>query len=161
MEDIRRDSESLFEQVKTALLALASSPGEAEAIGICGSLARGEDFTDRSDIDVFVVVQKKEPGIQTDKLWWRRIKRALEPLGRDVTVLVYTVKGLRAISNWYVLRLAAEGILVLDRGGIGELFKEIRQAAEAAGLTQQRVAGSWVWEASDMEPGEILEVTLT
>jgi len=78
-----------------------------------------------------------------------------------VTVLVYTVKGLRAISNWYVLRLASEGILVLDRGDIGDLFKKIRQAAKAAGLTQKRVAGSWVWEASDMEPGEVLEITLT
>ena len=46
-----------IEKVKEALLSLGDKLTEAEAIGICGSLARG-DFDDKSDIDIFVIVKQ-------------------------------------------------------------------------------------------------------
>ena len=160
MGDDRLRQTPSVERVKKALLSLGEGLREAEAIGICGSLARGEDFSEESDIDMFVVVREREPGHETDMRWWKRIKKALSEFERDVTVLVYTVKGLRAVSNWYALRLASEGILAFDQGNVAELFREIVKAAEAAGLSQEKIDGSWVWMAKGIKPGKVLEVKL-
>lgn len=117
-------------RVREVLLSsLGDDLQEVEALGICGSLARGTDCAEHSDIDVFVIVREKEPDDTTDRRWWQRIQRALEPFGRDVTVLVYSVAGLKTVSNWYVLRLAAEGVLIHDRADIARLFEQIVQAA--------------------------------
>lgn len=153
--------EVTLERVREVLLSsLGDDLQEAEALGICGSLARGTDFSEHSDIDVFVIVQKKEPGDTTDKRWWQRIQRALEPFGRDVTVLVYSVAGLKAVSNWYVLRLAAEGVLIYDRADIARLLGQIVQAAQQAGLVQEMIGDHLVWTVSPDRAGEPIEVTL-
>jgi len=150
--------EATIEKVKEALLSLGEVLQETEAIGIFGSLARGEGFTEHSDIDVFVVVKEVKPGFETDDLWYRRVREVLRKFWRGVTVLVYTVRDLEAISNWHVLRLAVEGILVYDQGGIGKLFEEIIEAAEKAGLEQRRIRDRWVWTIKDMKPGQVVEV---
>lgn len=153
--------EVTLERVKEVLLSsLGDSLQEAEALGICGSLARGTGFSEHSDIDVFVIVREKEPGDTTDKRWWQRIQRALEPFGRDVTVLVYSVAGLKAVSNWYVLRLAAEGVLIHDRADIAHLFEQIVEAARQAGLVQEAIGDRLVWTVSPERAGAPIEVTL-
>jgi predicted nucleotidyltransferase len=153
--------EVTLERVKEVLLSsLGDDLREAEALGICGSLARSKGFSEHSDIDVFVIVQEKEPGGATDKRWWQRIQWALEPFGRDVTVLVYSVAGLKAVSNWYVLRLAAEAILIYDQANIAGLFEQIVQAARQAGLTQEMIDGRLVWTASPERAGSLLEITV-
>lgn len=146
-------------EVKEALLALGDELQEAEAVGICGSLVRG-DFSPTSDIDIFVVVKEdKERGcFEVDDLWWRRIQGALRKFQRDVTVLVYSTEGLRTISNWYVLRLASDGILVFDQGGIRELFDKILEVAQKAGLRQVKRGEHWVWSAPALKLGEVLEL---
>jgi len=144
--------------VKAALLSLGDVLQEAEAIGLFGSLVREGAFSERSDIDVFVVVRQKAPGGQTDQLWWRRVKRVLEPFERDVTVLVYTVSGLEKICNWYVLRLASEGVLVYDKGDIAELFRRIIATAEEAGFYRKPIGDTWVWAASRAALGKVIEV---
>lgn len=149
-----------IEEVKEALLALGDELQEAKAVGIFGSLVRG-DFSPTSDIDVFVVV--KEDGnegkcLEVDDLWWRRIRNALKKFQRDVTVLVYSTEGLRRISNWYVLRLASDGVLVFDQGGIRELFDKILETARRAGLRQVKRGEHWVWSAPDLKLGEVLEL---
>jgi predicted nucleotidyltransferase len=130
---------------------------EAEAVGIVGSIARG-DFTKKSDIDVFVVVKEKKE--DTDGIWWRKISKSLGELGRDVTVIVYSVEGLKRIINWYVLRLASDGIIIYDRGGIKELFGRIIETAHRAGLVEKTIGGYKVWSAEKLNVGEelILEV---
>ena len=153
--------EVTLERVKEVLLSsLGDDLQEAEALGICGSLARGTGFSEHSDIDVFVVVWEKEPGDTTDKRWWQRIQRVLEPFGRDVTVLVYSVAGLKAVSNWYVLRLAAEGVLIHDQAEIARLFEQIVQAARQAGLVQETIGDRLVWTVSPDRAGAPIEVTL-
>jgi len=153
--------EVTLERVKEMLLSsLSDSLQEVEALGICGSLARGTGFSERSDIDIFVIVREKEPGDTTDKRWWQRIQRVLEPFGRDVTVLVYSVAGLKAVSNWYVLRLAAEGVLIHDRADIARLFEQIVQAARRAGLVQEMIGDRLVWTVSPDRAGAPIEVTL-
>ena len=67
-----------------------------------------------------------------DRIWWDRRSDVLQDFGRDVTVLVYTVEGLKRIITWYVLRLASEGVLVYDRGdmrGLGITFFALRESA--------------------------------
>ncbi|MFQ6014547.1 MAG: nucleotidyltransferase domain-containing protein, partial [Anaerolineae bacterium] len=124
-----------IDEVKEALLSIGDALQEAEAVGIFGSLARG-DFSPRSDIDVFVVVTKKGKGIEVDELWWHRINDVLRKFQRDVTVLVYSTEALRRIAGWDVLRLATDGVFVFDRGNIEELFHKIVEAAKKAGLVQ-------------------------
>jgi len=158
----RQWCEVTLERVKEVLLSsLGDDLQEAEALGICGSLARGTGFSEHSDIDVFVVVREKEPGDTTDKRWWQRIRRALEPFGRDVTVLVYSVASLRTVSNWYVLRLAVEGVLIHDQADIAHLFEQIVQAARQAGLVQEIIGDRLVWMMSPDRVGTPIEVTLT
>jgi len=149
-----------IEEVKEALLALGDELHEAEAVGICGSLVRG-DFSPTSDIDIFVVVKEDENEgrcLEVDDLWWRRVRDTLSKFQRDVTVLVYSIEGLRKISNWYVLRLASDGILVFDQGGIGELFDKILETARETGLRQVKRGKHWVWSAPDLKLGEVLEL---
>lgn len=153
--------EVTLERVREVLLfSLGDDLKEAEALGICGSLARGTDFSEHSDIDVFVIVQEKGPGDTTDKRWWQRIQRALEPFGRDVTVLVYSIAGLKTVSNWYVLRLAVEGVLIHDRADIARLFEQIVQAAQQAGLVQEMIGDRLVWTVNPDRAGAPIEVTL-
>ncbi len=149
-----------IEEVREALLSLGDELQEAEAVGIFGSLVRG-DPSPTSDIDIFVVVKENGNGkkcLEVDDLWWRRIRDALKKFQRDVTVLVYSTEGLRKISNWYVLRLASDGILIFDQGGIRELFDEILKTARKAGLRQVRRGKHWVWSAPDLKLGEVLEL---
>jgi predicted nucleotidyltransferase len=154
--------EVTLEGVKEVLLSsLGDNLREAEALGICGSLARGTGFSEHSDIDVFVVVREKGPGDTADRRWWRRIQRVLEPFGRDVTVLVYSLAGLEAVSNWYVLRLAVEGVLIHDQADIAHLFEQIVQAAHQAGLVQETIGDRLVWTVSPDRVGTPIEVTLT
>ncbi|MBI4641565.1 MAG: nucleotidyltransferase domain-containing protein [Candidatus Tectomicrobia bacterium] len=149
-------ADTILHKVKEVLLDLGPALCEAEAIGILGSLARKADFTDRSDIDVFVIVKEKKP--EDDLTWYQRISKVLEPLDRDVTVLVYGVKSLRRISNWYVLRLASEGIILFDRGSIAQLFQNITEAAHKAGLRETEEDGVKIWTIPELKLGEIVTV---
>lgn len=158
----RKSQQAILDRVrKTLRSALADSLEEVEALGIFGSLARGSGFSEHSDIDVFVIVKETDSAGLTDQRWWQLIKQALEPFERDVTVLVYTVAGLRAVANWYVLRLATEGILVHDRGDIVGVFDEILEAAQRAGLVQERFGESLVWTLRPEMAGKPLEISVT
>jgi len=151
------DSQVVFDKVKQALVSLGPALQGAEAIGLFGSLARGKGFTERSDIDVFIVVKQKDEG--TDEYGYAKISDALADLRRDVTVLVYSVKSLREVASWYVLRLASEGIVLFDRGGIRELFEKIVKAALLAGLLERETeAGRKVWTIPKVKLGKEVEV---
>jgi len=143
---------------KTLLTKLRDHLDEVEAMGIFGSLARGT-FGERSDIDVFLVLP--DDPVEVQEMWWHRVSDALEDFQRDVTVLVYTFEGLKAVSNWYVLRLASEGVLIYDPGNrVKQLFKKIIKAAHKAGLVERDVGGGQkVWTTRrPLERGEIIEV---
>lgn len=143
--------------IRAAILSLGDKLEETEAIGICGSLARG-DFHEKSDIDIFVVVKERNLGMDIDRIWWDRINEVLKEYRRDITVLVYSIKGLKKIITWYVLRLASEGILIYDKGGIKELFAKIIDAARKAGLVEKKIGNHRVWSAPKLKIGERLVV---
>jgi predicted nucleotidyltransferase len=145
----------LIKKIKEKILTIDIA--DAEGIGIFGSLARGYDFNNYSDIDIFVVVQEKTEDI--DMVWAKKIRNTLSELGRDVTVLVYSLKGLKMINNWHVLRLAAEGILLYDKGEVKPLFKDIIQAAKEAGLARIKRDNEYVWSiVKPLKIGEVVEV---
>lgn len=145
----------LIEKIKRAVLSLGEKLDESEAIGICGSLARG-NFTEKSDIDLFVIV--KDEVKDKEVLWWKRLNEALKEFKRDITVIVYTVSGLKRIATWYVLRLASEGILIYDKGKIKELFEKIVKTAKDAGLVEVKVGNQNVWTAPKLKLGEKLRL---
>ena len=149
------------DEIKEAVIGCEKLLNEIEAIGLCGSLARG-DFSSKSDIDIFVVISD---GLSEREAWltWNRILREiLKDFGRDITVLIYSPKSLKEISSWYVLRLASEGKLIYDREGkIKKLFEKIIQTAKNAGLVEEEIHGHKYWIKKDIRIGEAFEISVS
>ncbi|MBI4704235.1 MAG: nucleotidyltransferase domain-containing protein [Deltaproteobacteria bacterium] len=119
---------------------------EALALGLCGSVARGTAGPD-SDIDVLVVLPDGHAPAKQEDRWWRAVRRALAPLGREVSVLVYTPRAIRRIGNWYVLRLASDSLLLHDTNGqIDALLRRVRDRALATGFVERDGGGRPYWE---------------
>ena len=146
------------DEIKKAIIACGESLNEIEAIGLCGSLTRG-DFSSKSDIDIFIVIPD---GFSERKAWlqWnRKLREQLKVFQRDITVLIYSPKSLKKISSWYVLRLASEGILIYDQNGKVEgLFKKIIQVAKEAGLVEEEIHGHKYWVKKDLQIGKTFEI---
>jgi predicted nucleotidyltransferase len=142
------------EEIKKAILESGESFREIEGIGLCGSLARG-DFSPKSDIDIFIVIPDGLSEREVWLVWNKKLRGYLKAFARDITVLVYSLKSLREISSWYVLRLASEGQLIYDPNGkVETLFKKIIKAAENAGLTEEEIHGHKYWVKKDLKIGE-------
>jgi len=124
------DTERINDKVKQIALTLGKE--EILAVGLFGSLARG-DFDERSDIDIFVITEKELPLGEQDELYYT-FSQLIPVSGRDVTVLVYDINGLKRIPTWQTLNLAKDARFVYDRAGIEEVFKKILQEAEAHGI---------------------------
>ena len=124
------DTERVNDKVKQIALTLGKK--EILAVGLFGSLARG-DFDERSDIDIFVITEKELPLGEQDELYYT-FSQLIPVSGRDVTVLVYDINGLKRIPTWQTLNLAKDARFVYDRAGIEEVFKKILQEAEAHGI---------------------------
>ena len=147
-------------QVKSDIVSSADLLSEAEGVGICGSLARDE-FTEKSDIDIFIVLNQKELSEEDYHFWITSIREILDDYNREISVLIYTISGLVKINNWYVLRLATEGILAYDRTGrVETLFKKILDEAKKAGLVQKEIGGRKVWTKEPIRIGEVFKVEL-
>jgi len=66
-------------------------------VGLFGSLTRG-DFDERSDIDIFVITAKEIPLREQDELYYA-FSELIPRFGRDITVLVYDINGLKRIPT--------------------------------------------------------------
>ena len=131
---------------------------EAEGIGICGSVARGQ-ATDRSDIDIFVILDNIRHTPDADEVWYHRMNEALCSFGREVSVLVYPMRNILDVCNWYVLRLASDGMVVYDKGNVRRALDAVVEAARRVGLGQKKQGNSVVWTMDrEMRPGEVFEV---
>lgn len=149
-------SDLKIKDVKEAILSLAEQLNEAEAIGIFGSLATGEGFTPKSDIDIFVVIKDDQGEEDLHMLWYKRLRRAMKKFQREITVLLYTVDSLKEICNWYVLRLASEGRLLYDKANIKGLFEKIIKIAKDNGLEERELNGKKYWHSKKLRLGERL-----
>ena len=54
--------------------------------------------------------------------------------GRDITVLVYDINGVKRIPTWQTLNLVKDACFVYDRAEIERVFKIILQEAEEHGI---------------------------
>lgn len=131
-----------LKDIEKSLLSIDKE--DALAIGICGSLARG-DYHERSDIDVFVILPDEGDSEERTLKWIYKIRNALSKFKKDVTVFVYTLNSLKKICNWYVLRLADEGKIIYDKGEIKKLFQKIIETAYRAGMKKVKRGKSCVW----------------
>lgn len=151
----------MFEEIKKFFLDHKDLLKEVEAIGLFGSIARG-DFTQRSDIDIFIVVPDE---VSEREVWikWNKILRdLLEDFQRDITVLVYSIKSLKEISSWYVLRLASDGKIIYDRSGeVEKIFNRIIQAAIDEGLIEEEFDNHKYWIKRGLKIGESFELRLS
>ncbi|MFQ6014406.1 MAG: nucleotidyltransferase family protein [Anaerolineae bacterium] len=102
------------------------------ATGLFGSLTRG-DFDERSDIDIFVITEKELPLRQQDELY-EAFGELIPMFGRDITVLVYDLNGLKRIPTWQTLNLVKDACFAYDRAEIEKTFKRILQEAEEHGI---------------------------
>jgi predicted nucleotidyltransferase len=146
--------------IQRALLALPEKQlKQAEGIAVFGSLARGYDWHERSDIDIVVVVKERRGphGMETMSLWYDRLSKALQHYRRDVTVLVYTVEIIKAVPSWEMLRMCTDAKVVIDNDGIRKLFKKVVKAAEDAGLRQKWFIDQWIWYKPRMKWNERIE----
>jgi len=127
---MKMDIERINDKVRQ--IALGSGNKEILAVGLFGSLARG-DFDERSDIDVFVITEKELPLREQDELYYA-FSELIPTFRRDVTVLVYDINGLKRIPTWQTLNLVKDAYFAYDRAGIEEIFKMILQKAEEHGI---------------------------
>jgi len=149
------------DEIKEAVIGCEKLLNEIEAIGLCGSLARG-GFSSKSDIDIFIVIPDGLSEREAWLTWNKRLRVLLKGFERDITVLIYSLRSLKEISSWYVLRLASEGKLIYDRDGkIEALFKKIIQTAKNAGLTEEELHGHKYWIKKDLQIGETFEIRIT
>ena len=105
---------------------------EILALGLFGSLTR-KDFDERSDIDIFVITEKEIPLREQDELYYA-FSELIPRFGRDITVLVYDIDGLKRIPTWQTLNLVKDACFVYDRAEIEKIFKKILQKAEEHGI---------------------------
>jgi predicted nucleotidyltransferase len=146
--------------VKRALLTIPDRYlNQVEGLAVFGSLARGYDFNEYSDIDIVIVVKKSKTiyGMDTDPVWYGRLTKALAHYRRGVTVLVYTVEMVKEIPCWEALRMCTDAKVLIDNHGVKKLFKSVVKAAEDAGLRQQWTGHRWMWYKPRMKLGEIIE----
>lgn len=123
-----------IEKVKDGVRQIALRLGKKEifAVGLFGSLARGE-FDERSDIDIFVITEKELPVREQDELYYT-FSELIPGFGRDITVLVYDMKGLKRIPTWQTLNLVKDACFVYDRAGIEKIFEKILHEAKEHGI---------------------------
>jgi len=124
------DIEVVKNEVRQITLKLEKK--EILAVGLFGSLARG-DYDERSDIDIFVITEKEFTIKGQDELYYI-FSELIAKFGRDVTVLVYDIKGLKKIPSWQTLNLVKDAHFVYDPAGVEEIFKGILQKAEEHGI---------------------------
>lgn len=154
------DKKKILREVRDSLLGLRNLSAEVEALGIFGSLARG-DFREQSDVDIFFVVKGKGVSKEEELSYWQIVRNCLRDLDRDITVMVIPRGAIEAIDNWYILRLAKEAILIRDKGDIRFLFKRILEAAKKSGLVEKEIDGTKVWcLEKGIRPGQVVEVNL-
>lgn len=161
-----------LEKVKKDILSLNISnlSDYILAVGIIGSLARGESFHERSDIDIVVVVKddvynRGNKFLRDFEFRWRNIFSTLfyDKYRRDTTVIFYPIDCIKKIACWKTLGMAAECVLVYDKDGlIGRMFKRICEKAKGAGLERVKVTKQYVWRIKPklVEPGKIIELSL-
>lgn len=149
-----------IDAIKKDLTSRKEYLDEVEGIGIFGSLARKYFSQERSDIDIFVILEKAT--FADDELWIRRIKKLLDKYERDVTVLVYDLTSLKKVCNWYVLELASDSVLVYDKGNVRSYFNKIIKAAKKAGLVRMVYDRRPIWGLDrPAMPGEVIRVEVT
>jgi predicted nucleotidyltransferase len=151
----------MFEEIKRIILESGESLEGIEAIGLCGSIARG-DFSQKSDIDIFIVIANGLSEREVWLAWNKKLRELLKVFGRDITILIYSLKSLKEISSWYVLRLASEGKLIYDRSRkIEQLFKKIIMIAKDSGLVEEEIHGHKYWIKKDLKIGETFEIRVS
>jgi len=123
-----------IEKVKDEVGRISLMLGKKEilAVGLFGSLAR-LDFDEKSDIDIFVITEKEILIREQDELY-NAFSELIPRFGRDVTVLVYDINGLKKIPTWQTLNLVKDACFVYDRAEIEKIFGMILRKAEEHGI---------------------------
>jgi predicted nucleotidyltransferase len=124
------DIQKVEDEVRQITLRLGKK--EILAVGLFGSLARG-DLEERSDIDIFVITEKEISLREQDELYYA-FSELIPRFGRDITVLVYDINGLKRVPTWQTLNLMKDAHFVYDRAVIEKIFKKVLQKAEEHGI---------------------------
>jgi len=123
-----------IDRVKEDVRQISQAIGRKEilAVGLFGSFTRG-DYDKRSDIDIFIITEKGLPLKEQDELYFA-FSELIPRFGRDISVLVYDINGLKKIPTWQTLNLVKDACFVDDRAEIEKIFKKILQQAEEHGI---------------------------
>jgi predicted nucleotidyltransferase len=124
------DIQKVKDEVRQITLRLGKK--EILAVGLFGSLTRG-DLNERSDIDIFVITEKEISLREQDELYYA-FSELIPKFGKDITVLVYDINGLKRIPTWQTLNLVKDACFVYDRAEIEKIFEKVLQRAEEHGI---------------------------
>lgn len=124
------DIEKIKEKIKNIVIGLKKE--DILAVGICGSLARG-DFHEKSDIDIFVITKRGLTLKEQDELYFL-FSEVLYEFKRDISVIVYDLDSLKKVPTWQTLNLIKDANFIYDRAEIESVFKKIMQDAEKEGI---------------------------
>ncbi|MFZ2070543.1 MAG: nucleotidyltransferase domain-containing protein [Halobacteriota archaeon] len=128
------------EETRKIALNLSKRKREVLAVGLFGSLARG-NYNERSDIDIFIITNHELTLKEQDELYYS-FSALIPEFGRDITVLVYDRESLKAVPSWQTLNLIHDACFVYDPEDIKGVFKMILEKAEQSGIiyeTRERV----------------------
>lgn len=163
----------LLENIKNDILLLGERHlNELMAIGIFGSILQ-ESFNERSDIDIFIVVDDKtyeEGMISTGAVrklhykWYSLLSEIIyNKYRRGTTVLIYPYSGIKNVASWKTISLASDSLLVYDKDGlISSMFKRICEKAIEAGLERVKAIKQYIWRIRPeyVKPGKIIKISL-
>ncbi len=129
------------------------------AVALFGSVARGQ-ATERSDIDLLVVVNEKPSNALQECLL---VRRQVEPYPlRRISPIVTTPEMLR--QNFLILLdILDHGIILHDPEGVlGDLLSRLKRRLEEWGSKKVQLPdGSWYWQLKpDRKLGETLSYEL-
>lgn len=154
-------SQPTAESIKQDIFSLGSFLQKTLAIGVCGSLARMEDFNERSDIDIFIIVDDSTWHRNLDDEWYPIFSNLFSKYHRDVTLIIYDLTSLKKIPSWSTLGLVSEGIIIYDRLNISDVFRRIKTKAYQSGLEEVKSGAQTIWRIKPpIKPGQIVKFQL-
>jgi len=147
---------SVGQRLDLVVAALRDAFGDnLRSVALFGSHARG-DATPGSDIDVVVVLDRRDPrayGRVADAF----LGRVPEP--PFVSVVIWSSAELMS-HPWLLIDVATDGVILLDDGALSREMDAVRGRLQELGARRIRLDdGTWYWDLKpDWKPGDVIEI---
>jgi len=148
--------EEIIEKLKEATKELSLKYGDKiVALGLFGSYARGEE-TERSDIDILVVVSKWKRGMERRYLIYdvlhKHLKKDITLIDIDLDDVNDLIEGKRSITS-IMLNIAYDLVPIYDPHNILRKLKEVvTRVIKELNLERYKIGRAYGWKRRDGKP---------